>query len=223
MAHANEIVYSDWTAADLVYRFGPIPLHRVRIDPAPGAATERDVVKIRDREERLYELVDGVLVEKTVGAYESYLAMLLGQFLGVFIRQHNLGILMGADGMLRLAPGLVRIPDLSFISWDRLPERKVPRTPIADLVPDLAVEVISKSNTSEEMDRKLRDYLEASVRLVWYVYPVQREVHAYTSLEQSTVFHEQDTVTGGTLLPGFSLSLKELFAEPFQRPTGEGS
>ena len=126
---------------------------------------------------------------------------------------------MGADGMLRLAPGLVRIPDLSFISWGRLPERKLPRTPIADLVPDLAVEVISKSNTSEEMDRKLRDYLEASVRLVWYVYPDQREVHVYSSRAQATVFGEQETVTGGTLLPGFSLSLKELFAEPGQRPT----
>lgn len=106
-----------WTAADLVRRFGAIPLCRVRHDPAPGTAVEEDVVTIHDREDRLYELIDRTLVEKTVGTYESYLAMMLGRILGNFIIDHNLGVVLGADGMLRLAPGLVRIPDVSFISW----------------------------------------------------------------------------------------------------------
>ena len=159
------------TAADLLERFGPMPDGRIRTDPPPGTATEQDVIDIEARESRLCELVDGVLVEKTVGYYESHLALLLGYFLTGFVRRHRLGVVTGEAGMMRLSAGLVRIPDVSFVSWSQLPGRRVPRVPIADLAPDLAVEVISPSNTTREMERKLQDYLAAGVRLVWYVYP----------------------------------------------------
>ena len=78
MAQITEPATDTWTAADLVQRFGAVPLRRVRPDPPPGSASESDVVEIHDREDRLYELVDGVLLEKAVGTYESYLAGLLG-------------------------------------------------------------------------------------------------------------------------------------------------
>ena len=215
MAHAIEPAFGTWTAADLVERFGPIPLHRIRHDPAPGTATERDVIEIHGREDRLYELIDGVLVEKTAGTYESYLAVLLSHLLWVFLREHDLGIVLGADGMMRLAPGLVRIPDVSFISWDRLRGRRVPREPIADLAPDLAIEVISKHNTPKEMQRKLGDYFSAQVRAVWYVYHApRREVHVYSSPDEHTVLSEQQSLDGGDVLPGFTLALSNLFAEP---------
>jgi Uma2 family endonuclease len=214
MAQALDPGSGTWTAVDLVERFGPIPLSRIRQYPAPGTATEEDVIEIELHEDRLYELVDGILVEKTVGAYESYLALLIAQFLGSFARENRLGIIMGADGMMRLSPGLVRIPDVSFISWDRLPGRKVPRTPMANLAPDLAVEVISKSNTAKEMENKLADYFSTGVRAVWYVYPIPREVHVYKTREQHTVLSEDRTLDGGEVLPGFRLALAELFAEP---------
>lgn len=217
MAHAIEPALGSWTAADLVERFGPIPLHRIRHDPAPGTATERDVIEIHDREDRLYELVDGVLLEKTVGTYESYLAVFLSHLLWSFVRENDLGIVLGADGMMRLAPGLVRIPDVSFISWNRLPEGKVPREPIADLAPDLAIEVISKSNTPQEMEAKLADYFAAKVRQTWYVHHTPRqEVHVYLSPEERTVLDETQTLDGGGVLPGFTLALANLFAEPGQ-------
>jgi Uma2 family endonuclease len=215
MAYATQHDPGTWTAADLVERFGPIPLHRVRHDPAPGTATERDVVEIHNREDRLYELVDGVLMEKTVGTYESYLAARLIQLLGKYLSENDLGIVLGADGMLRLAPGLVRIPDVSFISWQRLPGRKIPRQPIADLAPDLAIEVISKYNTPEEMGRKLLDYFAAGAGQVWYVYHApRREVRRYVDAESYSSLSEQDTLDGGEVLPGFRLELKHLFAEP---------
>ena len=219
MAHAIEPALGSWTAADLVERFGPIPLHRIRHDPAPGTATERDVIEIHDREDRLYELIDGVLLEKTVGTYESYLAAWILQLLGAYVRECHLGIVLGADGMMRLAPGLVRIPDVSFISWDRLPGRKVPREPIADLAPDLAIEVISRSNTPQEMERKLADDFAAKVRQAWYVYHTpRREVHVYPSPDERTVLDEPQTLDGGDVLPGFILALPTLFAEPGQAP-----
>jgi len=214
MALTAESYAGTWTAVDLAARFGPIPLSRIRSIPPPGTAREEDVVEIHDREDRLCELVDGVLVEKAMGTYEAYLALLLGRLLGNFVEEHYLGIVLGADGMMRLAPGLVRIPDVSFISWDRLPGRKVPRAAMAELAPDLAVEVISRGNTAQEMDRKLADYFAAGVRLVWYVYPVPRQVKVYSAPDRQVAVGEQETLTGGEVLPGFRLSLRELFAEP---------
>ncbi len=215
MAHAAEPAVGPWTAADLVERFGAIPLYRIRHDPPPGNGTEQDVVEIHNREKKLYELIDGVLLGKTVGAYESYLAMLLVQLLGAYVRETNMGIVLGPDGTMRLAPGLVRIPDVSLICWDRLPGRKVPHEPIFDLAPDLAVEVISKHNTPREMDRKLADYFAAGVRQVWYVYhtPVP-EVHVFAAPDDRTVLSQQETLGGGDLLPGFRLDLGQLFSEP---------
>ena len=72
---------------------------------------------------------------------------------------------------LRLFPGLVRIPDIAFVSWARIPGGRMPKEPIPDLVPDLAVEVLSPSNTPREMALKRRHYFEAGVRLVWIVDP----------------------------------------------------
>src|SRR3954447_6402410 len=172
---------SDWTVADLFERFGPIPIRRIRQVPAPGTATERDVVEIRDRERRLFELADGVLVEKTVGVQESYIAILIASLLTEFAARGDLGMVLGADGMARLAPGLVRIPDVSFIGWERLPGRQVPPDPVLDLAPDLAVKVLSPSNTAKEMDRKLLEYFEAGVRLVWYVDPATRAVRVFST------------------------------------------
>jgi Uma2 family endonuclease len=214
MAHAIEPSPRSWTAVDLVERFGAIPLCRVRQKPAPGTASEQDVVEINDREDRLCELVDGVLVEKTVGTYESYLAVLLARLIGNFTTDNDLGIVLGADGMMRLAPGLIRIPDVSFISWTRLPERKIPREAVWNLAPDLAIEVISKGNTPEEMKRKLEDYFAAGAAEVWYVDHALREIHVYGSVERREVLHEEQTLDSSEVLPGFRLALREVFADP---------
>ena len=200
------------TLADLLERFGPIPAKRIRTNPSPGTATEQDVIDIEAQESRLCELVDGVLVEKTVGYYESHLAVQLIIFLAGFVKTHRLGVVAGEAGMTRLSAGLVRIPDVSFISWERLPGRRVPRVPIVDLAPDLAVEVISPSNTAREMERKLQEYLAAGVRLVWYVYPEPQEIHVYTAERHDVLTIEQE-LSGGDVLPGFVLPLRQLFEE----------
>jgi Uma2 family endonuclease len=206
-----------WTLADLVAKFGPLPASRIRHDPPPGTATEQDVLDIQTREKRLCELVDGVLVEKTMGFYESRLAMVLGHFLEDFLDKHDLGIVAGEAGLLRLGYGLVRIPDISFVSWDRLPHRRIPRQPIANLVPDLAVEILSKSNTKKEMGRKLRDYFKAGVRLVWYIDPEARTVQVYAGLFKSKRLTASQTLEGAPVLPGFSLSLRQFFERAERR------
>jgi Uma2 family endonuclease len=119
-------VAQELTLADVLRQLGEISPRRIRFRPAPGTATEDDVIKIHDRERRLFELIDGVLVEKVMGYWESVLAIELARLLGNFVRRRKLGTLAGEAGMLRLSPGLVRIPDLSFITWDRLPGRESP-------------------------------------------------------------------------------------------------
>lgn len=182
--------------------------------PKPGLATEHDVVEIETHEDLLFELYDGVLVEKVMGFYESYLAGLMVQFLNEFVRNQDLGIITGEAGMLQLLPGEVRIPDVSFISWDQLPNRQIPREPIPNLAPTIAVEVISKSNTPKEMEHKLREYFSAGTSLVWYVYPETRTLRVFTSPDDVVELEETQTLGGGDVLPGFSLPLSRLFQTP---------
>jgi Uma2 family endonuclease len=113
--------------------------------------------------------------------------------------------------MLRLAPGLVRIPDLSFISWDKLPGRLLPAKPVPNLAPDLAVEILSEGNTKAEMDRKVGEYFDAGVRLVWLIDPKKRSARVYSSRRQSVLLREDQSLDGGEVLPGFSVALAELF------------
>ena len=201
------------TVADLVSRLGGIPLDRIRLRPSPGTALESDVLRIEAEENRLCELVDGVLVEKPMGYRESLLAIFLATALNEFVRPRNLGLVTGADGMIRLFAGLVRIPDVAFTSWDRLPGGKVPDQPIPELAPDLAIEVLSRSNTASEMDRKLHEYFSSGVRLVWVIDPDERSGTVYTASNQSNRYFEGDQLSGSDVLPGFSVLLSDLFAE----------
>jgi Uma2 family endonuclease len=115
--------------------------------------------------------------------------------------------------MVRLAANLIRIPDVSFISWERIPGRRMPTQPVPHLSPDLAVEVLSESNTNAEMDRKRREYFGAGVRLAWFVDPRERTVDVYTAVDQFTTLTEDQTLDGGNVLPGFTLPLRGFFAE----------
>ncbi len=204
----------DWTAVDLAELLGPMPLPRICLDPRPGVGTESDVVRFELQENRLFELFNGVLVEKSMGFYESYLAGLLLRLIGNFAEENKLGIVAGADGLVRLSPGLIRIPDVAFYSFQRLGDGKIPSSPIADLVPDLAIEVLSRSNTREEMAQKLEDYFQHGVRLVWYVQPADRTVTVFQSAVVSSVLTESDHLSGGSVLPGFAFSVQQLFSEP---------
>jgi Uma2 family endonuclease len=202
------------TMADLLDSLGNIPPERVRVQPPPGTATEDDVVAVHAREKVLCELVDGVLVEKPMGYEESRLASELIFILIGFLRDDDLGTVAGEAGMMRLMPGLVRIPDVSFVLWGHLPERYGPIPPMA---PDLAVEVLSESNTPAEMERKLREYFAAGTQLVWYFDLKTRTVTVYTAPDQWTVLGESETLDGGNVLPGLVIPLRELFERASRR------
>jgi Uma2 family endonuclease len=208
------VVPPDETIADLLERLGHVPPERIRLRPFPGTATETDVLAAAAAaDKRVCELIDGVLVEKAMGFRESLLAMFLGALLEAFVRPRNRGLVTGEQGTVRLFAGRVRIPDVAFTNWDRLPGRRVPTAPIPDLAPNLAVEVLSPSNTAGEMALKRQDYFAARVELVWEIDPDARTVSVYTDPTTVTVLTETDTLDGGAVLPGFTLPLQELFAQ----------
>ncbi len=199
--------------AELLEQLGGIAPRRVALRPPPGKATEKDLIRLNEHSNRLYELVDGALVEKVMGFPEGVIAAELCRLLGNFAAGRDLGVVAGADGAMRLMPGLVRLPDVSFIRWERFPVRgEIPDEPIANLAPDLAVEVLSKGNTPQEMQRKLKEYFLVGVRLVWLVDRKQRTVQVFTSPDDSRILAEGEALDGGAVLPGLSLPVREVFA-----------
>jgi Uma2 family endonuclease len=201
------------TIADLIEQLGDIPPARILLHPAPGTATEEDVLRLEGAaNKRLCELIDGVLVEKAMGFSESLLAAFLIRYIGNFVDEHKLGKVLSSDGMVRILPTQIRIPDVSYFSWDRLPGRKIPKAQVPRLAPDLAIEVLSPSNTVKEMDRKRKNYFEGGTLECWEVLIPTREVVSYRPDESSTRFDEQATITTN-LLPGFELAVAKLFAE----------
>lgn len=203
--------------AEVQRDLGSVPLWRVRGDPPPGFAGVADVDRLRNSERRLYELVDGALVEKDMGFQESMIAMLLGRLLGNFVAERDLGVVLGPDGALQVLPDQVRIPDVCFLSWARFPDRQLPAEPIPELAPDLAVDVLSAGNTPREMERKLHDYFEAGVRLVWYIHPETRTAQVFTSPAEVQSLELDEILCGGDVLPGLEIPLSELFPRAVPR------
>jgi hypothetical protein len=98
MATISDSQTTVWTASEVLARFGDIPIVRIRTTPPPGEATEADVIELHDHHDRLCELIDGTLVEKTIGWQESRLAVWIGAILCNFVEPRNLGMVFGSDG-----------------------------------------------------------------------------------------------------------------------------
>ncbi len=202
---------SSWTLADLMASLGGIPLDRVRMFPPCGTATEKDVLEAERQTGRPCELIDGTLVEKTIGYKESLIAAEVIFLIKLFLKDRDLGIVLGEAGTLKVLPHQVRVPDVCFISWSHFRNRELPPEPIPALAPDLAIEVLSAGNTAAEMQRKLHDYFTAGVKLVWYIDPQTRSAKSYTAEDQCIAADENGSLAGGDVLPAFELPLKALF------------
>ena len=205
------------TVADLIERLGGIPASRILLHPAPGTATEKDVIEAEARTDRLCELWDGVLVDKPIGYFESRLAAILIHFIESYLEQNDIGFVLAPDAMLRVLPNQVRLPDVSYFSWEHFPNRILPPGAILDRVPDLAVEIVSPTNTAEEMKRKRREYFRGGAKLVWEVDPPAPTVAVYSGPKKHITLTENDTLDGGTVLPGFELPVKRWFARAGRR------
>jgi len=165
-----------------------------------------------------YELVGGVLVRMPFSGHQaSNIAVRLIVRLGAYVEDHELGEVTGADGGFRPDPAHPRdtelAPDVAFVRADRLPSRTSPDyTRALRLAPDLAVEVVSPSQSRRDLAVKARLYLSFGTRLVWVVLPKQRQVDVFRlgSNEPSTLGVD-DTLDGEDVVPGFSYPVAALF------------
>src|SRR5882757_4960454 len=111
------------TLADVLHALGDIPPERVRLDPPPGTATVRDLIRLWKVEGKMCELVDRTLVAKPMAFSESNIAGLILSAINNFLSTHEVGLAVGEQGFMKLSAGLVRAPDVSFVSWAQLPDR----------------------------------------------------------------------------------------------------
>ena len=210
------------TVADLVKRLGNIPLDRIRFQPPLGTASEKDVIDIERRRDSLCELVDGTIVDKAAGFKEALVTSQISYALFLYLERDGRGICVGGNCLFRLAPGLVRCPSVAFLAWEKFPNGEIPSDPIADLVPDLVAEVLRNGNTPAEMKRKVGEYFDAGVRLVWLIDPRKRAARVYTAPHRSVAIREDQSLDGGDVLPGFTVSLAELLRRIPRRERSDG-
>jgi Uma2 family endonuclease len=176
--------------------------------------TPEDLLAMPDGDR--YELVDGRLVERTMGALSSWVGWRLGHLIGNFNDRQPSGWVLPADAGYQCfpdAPAKVRKPDVSFIRLGRLPGEQLPEGNIL-LPPDLAVEIISPNDLAYEVDHKVEEYLRAGVPLVWVVNPETRTVRVHHSDRRGFVLRDTDELTGEGVLPGFRCLVQTIFLPP---------
>lgn len=170
-------------------------------------------------DEPLFEIIDGQRVELIpMGALESRLASYLAAFINIFALE-TIGLAC-VETLFDLRIGRNRRPDVSFLRYDRWPRlTPVPVGEAWNVIPNLAAEVISPSNTQQEVIDKLVDYFRAGVSLVWVIHPLHGQVYVYTSIKGVRVLDLSDTLDGGSVIPGFQLPLAILFESNAASPT----
>ena len=161
-----------------------------------------------------YELVNGELVDMgNSGMEHGEIGSLLGGLLAIYVRQHKLGTVCDSSTAFALKNGNRRSPDVSFVSKERLKGLKRPPRGFFQGSPDLAVEILSPSNTVEEIHTKIVEYFENDTRLVWVIHPDEKYVLVYHAPEPERLLRPHDVLDGEAIVPGFSMSVAELFAE----------
>ncbi len=162
------------------------------------------------------ELVRGELIEvPTPGAIHNVIADVIRHLLRVFVTERRLGIVFG-DNMgyvLHRRPDTVRIPDVSFVASENVPETGIPEGSWL-IPPDLAIEVVFPHDHANDVYDKAREYVESGVRIVWVLWPKRRAVSVHTRDEKTAELGPDDTLDGGDVLPGFSVRVRELFDIP---------
>ena len=165
---------------------------------------------------RFYEVVGDLVVETTpLGARESWIARLLLEVLLPFVKDRALGQVT-PETLFDLRPVVdrQRRPDLAYLSEQTWPSRRpAPRVSAWPAVPDLAVEIVSPTNTSNEILGKIDEYFRAGVRRVWVVHPEQEKLYDYASPKEVRILDREDVLEGGEILPGFRFALSEVFFE----------
>src|SRR5213075_1431959 len=157
------------------------------------------------------ELVRGrLVVREPAGFRHGTVAMSIGVAIGTFVKSNQLGVVVAAETGFTLFrnPDTVRAPDVGFVRADRVP-RPLPKG-YSDVMPDLAVEVLSPDDRAGEVLEKVSDWLKAGCVLVWVIDPDRRVARVYRADGSETVVSETGSLDGEMLMPGFGCPLENI-------------
>jgi Uma2 family endonuclease len=164
-----------------------------------------------ENHDRLFELIAGEIVEVTSNPLSSNIAAIVGTFMGLFVLQHNLGHVTGADGGYKVVAERY-IPAVGFISYQRQPILPHESGYIPN-APDLAVEVLRPATLETDMSIKIANYLAAGT-VVWRVKPLEQQIAVFVPGAPVKILAINDVLDGGDVLPDFKLPLKDIFRTP---------
>lgn len=160
-----------------------------------------------------FELIDGHLVERKMGARSSYAATNLLVLVGHFVRSNNLGLVFQADCGYQIfaeEPNRVRFADGSFMPRGNLPEDRPPPGHCR-FAPALVMEAVSPNDTAYEIEDKIAQWLSAGVRLVWVLYPETQRLQVHRADGSVAKLQVEEQLTGEDVIPGFQCQVAEVF------------
>ncbi len=178
----------------------------------PSPMTADELYKL-PRKGRRCELLKGEPKETSpAGSRHGRIAMRLGSLIESHARINKLGTVYAAETGFKLTqnPDTVRAPDAAFVARERIPPEGEPEGYWA-IAPDLVVEVVSPSDSAQDVHSKVNDWLRAGCKTVWVVYPETRTVAEYRSATRIRLLNEREELTGGDVLPGFSCIVEQIF------------
>jgi Uma2 family endonuclease len=191
----------------------------VATDPNSALTDASSALTDQVEPEGLYEVIDGRIVEKTIGVYENLLAAVFFGILDRHMEMNPVGWVV-QEMIFDLRPQInrERRPDVAVVSFERWPrDRLIPEARSWAVVPDLAVEILSPTNTTDSIAEKLAEYFHVGVRQVWVVYPRHAWIYVYTSVTSVSVLAPGAELDDSDVLPGLRLSIKDLFEKAGQR------
>ena len=159
------------------------------------------------------ELHNGEIIMSPAGSEHGHISVIIVAELERYIRQHRLGLVFDSSTGFRLDPEHCLSPDVAFVAKARLAGVRRPPRGFFPGAPDLVVEVLSPSDTVEQLHEKLFRYFLHGTRLAWVINPTERNAHVYRTPEAERLLRVTDALDGEDVLPGFRLPLAELFAE----------
>jgi len=163
--------------------------------------------------------VNGEIREKPMGVKEQWIGSQLQAWLAPYLRGKGLGQSLTEAKFALPNAGNNRIPDLAYISYRTWPESEaIPDAPQWEIAPDLAVEVVSPSDSTRDVIDKVAEYFAAGCKAVWIVWPNVQQVYCYSSATSVRIFGRTDTLDGDPVIPGFRLELDKLFPVYGQAP-----
>ncbi len=174
--------------------------------------TERELMSLPDNGNK-YELVNGEIIMGPAGFEHGEIIMRLATALRVYAIQKKLGTVLDSSTGFWMKNGNCRSPDISFIKKDRLKGFKSLPKGFIEGAPDLAIEVLSPTDSIENTHAKITEYFDSGAKLVWIINPEDQTVHIYHSKHPYKLLLPEDYIDGEDLIPGFSMKIAELFTE----------